>query len=195
MKLKISAILFAFAATFAVLAFAPKADVYVLDTTKSTITWEGKKATGAHNGTLLFKSGTLGFSGKALTQGGFVVDMTSLKDADGSAGLEKHLKADDFFGTEKFPASAFIIKKVTGKGTDVTITGDITIKGKTQSITFPAKLTWNADNTVTAVADKITIDRTKFGIQYSSKSVFPSIGDKFIYDDFTIGVKIVAKKG
>lgn len=120
--------------------------------------------------------------------------MTTIKDADKSAGLEKHLKNDDFFGVEKFPAANFVIKKVATSGNVLNITGDITIKGVTQSITFPATVVWNADKTVTATAEKITIDRTKFGVQYKSKSIFSNIGDNFIYDDFTIGVKLVAKK-
>ncbi|WP_199118672.1 YceI family protein [Pedobacter sp. ASV28] len=195
MKLKITSILMlAVVASFSFLAFAPKADVYTVDVTKSTITWEGKKFSGGHNGTVALTSGTLAFNGQKLVEGGFIANMTTIKDADGSAGLEKHLKADDFFGVEKFPAANFVIKKVEGAGADVKVTGDLTIKGKTNSISFPAKITWNADKTVTATADKIVIDRTKFGIEYKSKSIFSSIGDNFIYDEFTLAVKLVAKK-
>lgn len=195
MKLKITSILLlAVVASFSFFAFAPKADVYTVDVTKSEITWEGKKFAGSHNGTVNLTSGTLGFNGKKLTEGGFVANMTTIKDADKNAGLEKHLKADDFFGVEKFPAANFVIKKVAGNGPAVNITGDLTIKGVTQSITFPATVVWNADKTVTATADKVVIDRTKFGIQFKSKSVFSNIGDNFIYDEFTIGVKLVAKK-
>lgn len=195
MKLKITSILLlAVVASFTFFAFAPKADVYTVDVTKSEITWEGKKFAGSHNGTVNLTLGTLGFTGKKLTEGGFVANMTTIKDADKNAGLEKHLKADDFFGVEKFPAANFVIKKVAGNGPAVNITGDLTIKGVTQSITFPATVVWNADKTVTATADKIVIDRTRFGIQFKSKSVFSNIGDNFIYDEFTIGVKLVAKK-
>ncbi|KQC02652.1 YceI family protein [Pedobacter sp. Hv1] len=195
MKLKITSILLlAVVSSFSFLAFAPKADVYTVDVTKSSITWEGKKFAGSHNGTVNLTSGTLGFNGKKLAEGGFVVNMTTIKDADKNAGLEKHLKADDFFGADKFPAANFVIKKVDGSGASVNVTGDLTIKGVTSSITFPATIAWNADKTVTATADKITIDRTKFGIQFKSKSVFSNIGDNFIYDDFTLAVKLVAKK-
>lgn len=195
MKLKITSILLlAVVSSFSFLAFAPKADVYTVDVTKSTITWEGKKFAGSHTGTVNLTSGTLAFNGKKLAEGGFVVNMTTIKDADKSAGLEKHLKADDFFGVDKFPAANFVIKKVAANGANVNVTGDLTIKGVTNSITFPATIAWNADNTVTATADKITIDRTKFGVQYKSKSVFSNIGDNFIYDDFTLAVKLVAKK-
>ncbi len=193
MKLKITSILLlAVVASF--VAFIPKADVYKIDLTQSSITWEGKKFAGSHTGTVDLTSGNLDFNGKKLAGGGFIANMTTIKDGDKNAGLERHLKADDFFGVDKFPAANFVIKKVTGNGAAVNITGDLTIKGVSQSITFPATVTWNADKSVTAVADKITIDRTKFGIQFKSKSVFANIGDNFIYDDFTISVKLVAKK-
>lgn len=197
MKLKnTSILLLAVAAGFSFLfaAFSPKADTYTVDVSKSTITWEGKKFTGGHNGTVDLTSGTLIFNGKKLTDGGFIANMTTIKDADKNGGLEKHLKADDFFGVEKFPAAQFVIKKVEGNGANVNVTGDLTIKGVTNSVTFPAAITWNADKTVSAVAEKIVIDRTKYGIQFRSKSIFSNIGDNFIYDDFTISVKLVAKK-
>ena len=198
MKLKITSILMlALVASFSFFAFKPKADVYTVDVTKSTINWEGKKFSGSHTGTVALTSGNLQFNGKKLVEGGFIADMTTVKTMDGdkpSPNLDKHLKNDDFFGVDKFPAANFVIKKVEGNGSDVKITGDLTIKGKTNSVSFPAKITWNADKTVTAVAEKITIDRTKYGIEYKSKSIFSSIGDNFIYDDFTIAVKLVAKK-
>ena len=195
MRLKIKSLLcLAMLASFSLLGFAQKADVYNVDLAKSTVTWEGKKFSGAHNGTVALSAGSLGFNGKKLVQGGFTTNMTTIKDADGSAKLEGHLKADDFFGVEKYPAANFVIKKIEGAGADLKITGDLTIKGKTNPISFPAKLTWNADKTVTAIAEKITIDRTKYGIEYKSKSIFASIGDNFIYDDFTLAVRLTAKK-
>lgn len=195
MKLKITAVLcFALLVSFTFLGFAQKANIYTVDVTKSTVTWEGKKFSGGHNGTVALTAGSLGFNGTKLVQGGFTTNMTTIKDADGSTKLEGHLKADDFFGVEKFPTANFVIKKIEGPGGDIKVTGDLTIKGKTNPISFPAKLTWNTDNTVTAVAEKITIDRTKYGIEYKSKSIFASIGDNFIYDEFTLAVKLIAKK-
>lgn len=197
MKLKLSAILMIAFTSVSILAFGPKADTYNVDVTKSTISWEAKKLVGGHTGFVDLTSGTLTFNGKKLTGGGFIANMTTVKTSDNgkpNAGLDKHLKADDFFGVEKFPASNFVIKKVVGNSTNVTITGDLTMKGVTNSITFPATIVWNADNTITATADKIVIDRTKYGIQYRSKSVFSDIGDKMIEDNFTIAVKLTAAK-
>ena len=195
MKLKITSILLlAIVASFTFIAFIPKADIYKIDLSKSSIIWEGKKFAGSHNGTVNLTSGTLGFNGNKLAEGGFVVNMTTIKDVDKNEKLETHLKSEDFFGTTKFQSANFIIKKVTSNGNNAEITGDLTVKGVTNSITFPATITWNADKTVTATADKIVIDRTKYGIQFKSKSIFANIGDNFIYDDFTLSVKLVAKK-
>lgn len=187
----------ALVASFSFFAFKPKADVYKVDISKSVIKWEGKKFSGSHTGSVALTSGELKFNGKKLADGSFIVDMTTIKTMDDdkpNPKLDGHLKADDFFGTDKFPTANFVIKKVEGAGTDVKITGDLTIKGKTNSISFPAKITWNADKSISAVAEKIIVDRTKYGIEYKSKSIFSNIGDNFIYDDFTFSVKLVAKK-
>jgi len=195
MKLKISSI-FLLVAVIALSAFKnpTKPVTYTVDAAKSTITWLGKKVTGSHNGTISLKSGSLNVDGKKVTGGTFVIDMTSIKDADGSAKLEGHLKADDFFGSSKFPTSTFVITKVTGSGAKITVSGNLTIKGITKPLSFPAAVTTNADGTVSAVAGKIVVDRTKYDIKYGSKSFFDSIGDKAINDEFEIGVKLVAAK-
>jgi len=195
MKLKISSI-FLLVAVVALSAFKnpTKPVTYTVDAAKSTITWVGKKVTGSHNGTISLKSGSLNIDGKNVTGGTFTIDMNSIKDADGSEKLEGHLKADDFFGTAKFPTSTFIITKVTGSGANVTVFGDLTIKGITKPLSFPAVVTVNTDGTVSALAGKIVVDRTKYDIKYGSKSFFDSIGDKAINDDFELSVKLVAKK-
>jgi len=140
------------------------------------------------------KSGSLNVDGKNVTGGSFVIDMTTIKDAGGSAKLEGHLNSEDFFSTAKFPTSTFVITKITGKGASVTVAGNLTIKGITQPLSFPATVAVNADGTVSALAGKITVDRTKYDIRYGSKSFFESIGDKAIDDNFELAVKLVAAK-
>lgn len=195
MKLKMNALLMMVAVIVLSAFKSPvKPVAYTVDPAKSTITWLGKKVTGSHNGTISLKSGSLNVDGKKVTGGTFVIDMTSIKDADGSAKLEGHLKADDFFGSEKFPTATFVITKVTGSGADVTVAGNLTIKGITKPLSFPATVSLNADGTATALAGKILVDRTKYDIRYGSKSFFDSIGDKAIDDNFEIGVKLTAKK-
>lgn len=197
MKLKLTslALLLIVIASSAFIAPVLKPVTYKVDLEKSTITWLGKKLTGSHNGSINLQSGSLSFNDKKLAGGNFIIDMTTIKDADKSANLENHLKADDFFGTDKFATSAFVIKKIASVDANtLNITGNLTIKGITNSISFPAVITWNADGSVTAVADKVIVDRTKYGIKYKSKGFFPDVGDKVINDEFELSIKLVARK-
>ena len=43
-------------------------------------------------------------------------------------------------------------------------------------------------------SEAFELDRTKWGVNFGSKSVFPSIGDKFISDAMTITLSLVANK-
>ena len=161
-----------------------------VNTSASTINWVGKKVTGAHEGTINLKDGTLVFKGKKLVGGTFVVDMTSmivtdLKAGQGKEKLEGHLKADDFFGSDKFATATLVFKKLVTKAPNVyTVTGDLTIKGITKPVTFDL-----ATTNTTATAN-VKIDRTKYDIKYGSGSFFDSLGDKAINDDFDLAIAL-----
>lgn len=160
-----------------------------VDASKSTINWTGKKVTGQHTGTVNLKDGKLIFKGKKLTGGTFNVDMTSLTSTDLTGEylgkLNGHLKSEDFFSTEKFPTATLIFKKVVAKATNVyTVTGNLTIKGITNPVTFDLATTANSAST------NLKVDRTKYDIKYNSASIFSTIGDKAISDDFELAVAL-----
>lgn len=160
---------------------------------KSEVVWNGKKVTGEHFGTVTIKSGSLEFDGGALAGGSFVIDMSSIAvtDLEGEwkGKLEGHLKSDDFFGVEKFPTSKLKITKVEqgGKSGTYKVTGDLTIKSTTKPIQFDVVLSGS-----TASAE-IVIDRAEYDVRYGSGSFFDNLGDKTIYDDFTLKVKLVTE--
>ena len=161
-----------------------------VDVAKTKISWVGKKVTGAHEGTVSLKEGNLVFNGKKLTGGTFTVDMNSIQVTDLKAGqgkekLEGHLKADDFFGTDKYPTAKLNFTKVAAKQNGLyTVTADLTLKGITKPITFD--ITVNGNKATSA----LKIDRTKFDIKYGSGSFFDSLGDKAISDEFELAVEL-----
>jgi polyisoprenoid-binding protein YceI len=162
----------------------------------STLGWEGKAVTHGHNGTMQFTSGDLLVRNNMVTGGTVTVDMKSMKatditDAENHAKFVGHMSSDDFFGVEKNPTATFKITNIAPIADNATITGDMTIKGVTQSVSFPAKV--GVKNGVAAATGKATIDRTKFGLKYGSKSFFDSIGDKAINDEFTLTFNVIAK--
>jgi polyisoprenoid-binding protein YceI len=110
-----------------------------------------------------------------------------ITDANYNQKFIGHISSGDFFEVEKFPTATFVITKVAGNQ----VTGNLTVKGITKSITFPAEIAVKGGK-VTAKAN-ITIDRTDFNIRYGSKKFFESIGDKAIYDDFALTVSLVSE--
>ena len=181
-------------------AFKPalKSENFIIDTKASSIEWNAEKVTGKHNGTIKLASGNLVFNGNSLQGGSFITDMKtiSVTDLEGEykQKLEGHLNADDFFGTAKYGTSNFKITKVTPTGANqVTISGNLTIKGITKPLSFPATVK-REKNAVVAVAKNVKIDRTQYDIKYNSKSFFSSIGDKAISDEFLLSINLVAKK-
>jgi polyisoprenoid-binding protein YceI len=179
------ALLVTFGTTVATTAQGKKVNVE-----KSQIKWVGKKVTGQHEGTINLQDGALEFKGSKLTGGSFSVNMTSITVTDLKAGqgkekLEGHLKADDFFGTEKYANAALDFKKITpkAKGT-YTVTADLTIKGITKPVTFDLAVTTNTAST------SFKVDRTKYDIKYGSGSFFDSLGDKAISDEFDLTVNL-----
>lgn len=163
---------------------------------ESKVVWLGKKVTGEHTGTIGIAQGNLEFNKDQLSGGSFEIDMTSiantdLEDQEYKKKLEGHLKSDDFFGVEKFPKATLVIKKAKHEaGNKYQVKGDITIKGITNAIEFPAEV--SIDGSKATASATITIDRSKFEVKYGSGSFFDNLGDKMIYDEFTLEVTLVA---
>lgn len=170
-----------------------KEDTYIVDTERSTIEWTAKKVGGGHVGSVKIAEGSLIYNGKSLKSGSFLMDMTTII-AD-NAKVTNHLKSEDFFSAVKNPTSKFEITKISAAGEDrVNITGNLTIKGITHPLTFPATVKQQKD-VVVAAAIGIRIDRTIYDIKFRSKTFFGDIGDKAIDDEFVLNINLTAKKG
>ncbi len=173
--------------------------VFEVDTTKSSLEWYGaKKVGGNHRGTIGIKVGEVAVKDGMPLSGALTVDMATIATTDQKAGdaLNKHLKSPDFFDVEKYPTASFQLKgvqKIAGTTNEYTVTGDLTMKGITNSITFPATITGSdAGYTANAV---VKIDRTKWDVRFGSGKFFDSLGDAVINDEFELTIKLVTKAG
>ncbi len=191
-----------------VLAGPPKkiakaiAGSYTVDAPKSTFKWNAKKVVGEHSGTAGFQGGSIAINANKLVGADITIDMASI-DCSDLVGeyhdkLVGHLKADDFFATDKFNTAKIKIKSATEiKGAaagsnNYNVVADLTIKGITKEVSFPAFVVINP-NQVIANAE-LDVDRTAFGIKYGSASFFEGLGDKAIANTFNVKVRIVANK-
>jgi polyisoprenoid-binding protein YceI len=171
---------------------------YSVETGKSRLTWRGKKVIGSgHTGTINLADGTLRAEGDTLTGGTFEMDMlsmacTDIPDPQTNATLMGHLKSDDFFATYRFTTARFVITRAVPKGDGkYEISGDLTIKGITQPVNFPATVRITPEGLVAEA--KIVVDRTLYGIRYGSTSFFGNLGDKAISNAFELEVALVAR--
>lgn len=176
--------------TSAVMASTQKVDVQ-----KSKVEWTGKKVTGQHTGTIDIQQGAVEVNKGKLTGGKIVMDMQSIKNVDltdpeYNTKLINHLKSDDFFSVVKYPTSQLEITKVEGTGTNYTVTGNLTIKGKTNPVSFPVTVSKEGKDNV--YKGTLTVDRSKYDVRYGSKSFFNDLGDKAISDEFALDFHLVA---
>ena len=187
--------------SFMLFTSAMAGEAFMVDTKSSQAEWVGRKVTGQHNGAINIKSGMLHLEDGKLVGGEFEIDMTTIvnhdvEDEEWRTKLVNHLKSDDFFSVDKFPVAVFKITHVESTtdedGNNYLIRGGLTIKGITHPIEFPAKVEINGDKISATAA--ITVDRAKHDIRFRSGSFFENLGDKLIYDEFTINVDLVVFK-
>ncbi|CAA0188805.1 YceI family protein [Tenacibaculum maritimum] len=166
-----------------------------IDTNTSVLTWKGTKPRGAHSGTVALKESFLVIDNGAVTSGEFIIDMSAIKntdlDAEHGAKLVAHLSNGDFFDVEKYPTSKFVITSSDNKDGKLAITGNLTIKDVTKSITIPATIS-EKDGVVTFKSDLFNINRADFNVKYGSKSFFDNLKDKYIDDliEFSFDIKV-----
>lgn len=172
-------------------------ETYKISPENSTIEWVGEKVSGAHSGYINLQNAFFLFKEKKIVGGEFNIDMNSIKCTDienpaYAAKLEEHLKDPDFFNRSKYPTSNFKITNIIFDGTSYMITGNITIKEISQEITFPAK--FENDGDLFRANATLKIDRTKNDIKYGSGSFFDDLGDRMIYDEFTLKIHLQGSK-
>lgn len=171
--------------------------VYVVDTETSEVNWVGSKPGGEHMGFVKLASGELMVEGEEVVGGTFELDMTTITDEDleddKRAKLEGHLKTGDFFEVEKFPTATFEVTSVEAAAdtpdASHTITGNLTMKGITKSVSLPAKVEMTEEGLM-ASTPKFTINRTEWGVNFKS-GVLGVPKDKAIHDE--IGLQIMLK--
>ena len=179
---------------------------YSVDISTSEVRWAGKKPLidgYINSGTIGLTEGTIVVSDNVAT-GSFTIDMNTLsvgstaKKPGQESLLEGHLKSDGWFNVSEFSTALFVITKVTPRAdSDVSfeydVTGDLTMKGVTNEINFPAEIYETASGQVQVEATT-TIDRTKWGLTAMSGSFFDNLADNVIDDNVQLSFSLKAEK-
>lgn len=170
-----------------------------VDVAASSLNWRGYKPTGEHFGTISIAKGSLSLTEGKLNGGAFTIDMKSIvvedmpADNEYNAKLVGHLSSADFFEVEKFPTASFDITNVTENNGKLNVSGNLTVKGISKNITFPASLSSSGSTTILK-SEPFKVDRTEFGIQFKSTKLADVIKEKSIDDLFEISFEVKATK-
>jgi polyisoprenoid-binding protein YceI len=107
------------------------------------------------------------------------------------SNLEGHLQSPEFFDAERFPQLSFDAREISRSGDDLTIAGELTLKGQTEAVEIKGHVTDPAPDPYGGerfgLQLETTVDRTKFGLNWNNP--LPS-GDPALAKDVTIIVDL-----
>jgi len=176
---------------------------FTIDAEKSVINWKGSKPGKDHTGILKLSSGTIAADKRDISSGNFVIDMNSLTNTDmdgqGKDNLEGHLKGTvegkekDFFNVTEFPTAKFELTGVSGENGTIVVSGNLTIKETTHNVEFPAVVSFPGDE-IFLKSKPFMIDRTQWGVNFMSKTIFEELKDQFINDEVELTIELHGKK-
>ena len=137
---------------------------YTLTGDNTTIEWVGSKPEGKHKGGFKKLKGTLTVDGDKPESAKVEVEIDTTSLHSDNPGLTQHLKAPDFFNVKKHPKAKFVSTKVEGDAKEFTLTGKLTLLGKTKEVSMPVKVKSEGDEYT--LIGETTIDRNDFGMTY-----------------------------
>ncbi len=168
-----------------------------IDTKESVVKWKGSMliGTNSHTGYVYISKGELRMENGEPVGGTLEVDMKTIEDDNHQSdnNLIKHLKDPDFFDVKKFPVSTMVITSITSLGGEQRkVTGNLTIKGITQPVSFPVSMLVN--DIMLKANGRLVIDRTRWDIRYKSGKFYDLLADQTMSDSIQFHFNIVAKK-
>ena len=174
---------------------------YNVDPAGSVVNWEGAKIAYGHMGTVPVTNGQLMVSNGEIVGGKFAIDLRKMASTDlegeKAEKLLGHLKSADFFDVETHPMANFVITQVQKSsnedGRTHNITGNLTMRGESRSITIPATVSMEG-GVLKASTPKFTIDRTQWGVSYNNSGMVELAKDKIVNDNIGLEIMLVANK-
>lgn len=179
----------------------PLNEVFEASIEKSSVRWGGRNLLNQHNGVVGLEKATLKLENDQLVGGAAVIDMTrieceDIEDPSMAQMLIGHLRTDDFFLVEKYPAADFellsaeAIPESHPGVPNYNIEGSFTLRGHTQQIRFPATLGKN--DAVVALQASFDIDRVLWNSKYGSAKIYEALGKHVVNDLISISFQFIA---
>jgi polyisoprenoid-binding protein YceI len=141
-------------------------------------------------------TGTFSYDPKNVKAASAVAEITVKSINTNDTKRDDHLRAPDFFETERFPTMKFVSKSAESTGENTfKVNGDLTIKGVTKPVVLDvtyegaAKDPWGKEKAGFTATTKI--DRKEFGLTWSKVL---ETGGLVVGDDVTITLQVEGEK-
>lgn len=122
-------------------------------------------------GTVAITSGAITV-GESLEASAVTAELDAASVDTGSADRDAHLRTADFWDVEKNPTWTFVSTAVAADGDDLTLTGDLTLNGVTQSVALELEYTGSAVDAFgaprAAFEAHTEISRKDFGLTWNA---------------------------
>ena len=157
-----------------------------VDASQSKISALSAKVVGKHPIDFHDYQGTIRTAGDQVSSLRFEIQMASL--TSDHPKLQQHLLNEDFFWVEQFPKASFESSGVTAgsdqEGMSHTVSGDLTVRGVSKMIRFPAAIQMTEDSI--KARTEFVVDRQDFEITY------PGRADNLVQDSVVLTIGLVA---
>lgn len=171
----------------------PAAVSWKIDVSHSELTFRIRHILSRVSGTFGSWSGGLTVDPAQLSGGSVEVTIQTASIDTKNENRDKHLRSPDFFAADSFPAISFKSTKVEVAGSDLTVSGNLTIRG----VTKPVVLKGNY-NGITGPAEpqkqrigfsaSTTINRLDYGVRWNRLAE----GSNVLGDDVEITINVAA---
>jgi polyisoprenoid-binding protein YceI/rhodanese-related sulfurtransferase len=174
-----------------------------IDPAESRVEWIGRNLLNKHYGRIALKGGKLQFVRGQLAKGEITLNMDAITCQDLAGDpladvLIAHLKSDDFFDVELYPEARFVITSVqpianaTPGSPNLTVCGDLTLKGTTRPVELAATTGITPEGKA-AAQSAFAIDRTLWHVLYGSGKYFRHLGAHLVNDLIEIQLRVVTR--
>jgi len=166
----------------------PAPGPFTLDPARSTVRFKHKTMWGlaSVNGTFGTVRGSGAVAADGTASGTLVVEAASLDTKH--TKRDTHLRSKDFFETDAFPEITFDATQIRpGADGSVQVEGELTVRGTSQKLTFPARYETRGANSV-ALLGELGVDRAKFGMGWNQLGMIKGEAKIELELVFTAGV-------
>lgn len=141
-------------------------------------------------------TGTLNIDAADFTRSTIEGDIDVASIDTGNTDRDNHLKSPDFFDVANHPKIHFKSTGIKASGDGYVVTGDLTIRGTTHSVSLDVEYAGTSKNpwgqTVTGVSATGSISRKDFGLTWNAAL---ETGGVAVADKVKIEIEVQAKEG